>query len=98
MASHDRTAPRGVSPSRRLEAGRGGRAGERYWGTLSQIRGSGAATDFFLGGSLAPIGVTVSFLSATPGIDSLDRLVKWHKSLGQQLEINENPVGAPLGP
>jgi hypothetical protein len=27
--------------------------------------------------------------------DELDRLVKWHKSLGQQLEINENPVGAP---
>ena len=27
--------------------------------------------------------------------DELDRLVKWHRSLGQQLEINENPVGAP---
>jgi hypothetical protein len=31
----------------------------------------GAATDFFLGGSLAPIGVTVSFLSATPGMNSI---------------------------
>lgn len=60
-----------ASASRRLEAGRGGRAGERYWGTLSQVRGSGAATDFFLGGSLAPIGVTVSFLSATPGMNSI---------------------------
>ena len=57
--------------TRRLEAGRGGRAGERYWGTLSQMRGSGAATDSFLGGSLAPIGVTVSFLSATPGMNSI---------------------------
>ena len=56
---------------RRLEAGRGGRAGERYWGTLSQMRGSGVATDFFFGGSLAPIGVTVSFLSATAGMNSI---------------------------
>ena len=54
-----------------LEAGRGGRVGERYWGTLSQMRGPGAATDSFLGGSLAPIGVTVSFLSATPGMNSI---------------------------
>ena len=50
--------------------------------------------DFFLGGSLAPIGVTVSFLSATAA-DELDRLVNRHKSLGPQLEINENPLGAP---
>jgi hypothetical protein len=35
------------------------------------MRGSGAARDFFLGGSLAPIGVTVSFLSATPGMSSI---------------------------
>ena len=48
-----------TAPTRRLEAGRGGLAGERYSGTFSQMRGSGAATDFFLGGSLAPIGVTV---------------------------------------
>ena len=61
----------GATPSRRLEAGRGGRAGERYWGTLSQMRGSGAATDLILGGSLARIGVTVSFLSATPGMNSI---------------------------
>ena len=51
-------------------------------------------TDFFLGGSLAPLGATVSFLSAAAA-DELDRLVNWRKSLGQQLEINENPVGAP---
>jgi hypothetical protein len=50
--------------------------------------------DFFFGGSLAPIGVTVSFLSATAG-NELDGLVKWHTSLGPQFEINENPVGAP---
>jgi hypothetical protein len=36
-----------------------------------KMRGSGAATDFFLGGSLAPIGVTVSFLSATLGMNSI---------------------------
>jgi hypothetical protein len=35
------------------------------------MRGSGVATDFFLGGLLAPIGVTVSFLSATPGMNSI---------------------------
>jgi hypothetical protein len=35
------------------------------------MRGSGAATDFFRGGSLASIGVTVSFLSATSGMNSI---------------------------
>jgi hypothetical protein len=42
-------------------------------------------TDFFLGGSLAALGATVSFLSAAAA-DELDRLVNWRKSLGQQLE------------
>jgi hypothetical protein len=56
----------------------------------------GAVTDFFLGGSLAPLGVTVSFLSATAA-DELDRLVNWRKSLGQQLEIIEKGL-RPLNP
>jgi hypothetical protein len=36
-----------------------------------KMRGWGAVTDFFLGGSLAPIGVTVSFLSGTAGENSI---------------------------
>ena len=40
-------------------------------GASPKTRGSGAATDFFFSGSLAPIGVTVSFLSATPGMNSI---------------------------
>jgi hypothetical protein len=55
------------------------------------MRGWVAVTDFFPGGSLAPIGVTVSFLSATAG-EVLDRLVTWRESLGQQVEINENRI------
>jgi len=55
-----------------------------------------AVPDFIPWRSLAPNGVTVSFLSATAA-DELDRLVKWQGSLGPQLEMDEHPVGASLG-
>lgn len=62
--------------------------------TLSDER-MGAVTDFFLGGSLAPSVHRFVPLSNPPR--NSNRLVNWRKSLGQQLEINENPVGAPFG-
>jgi hypothetical protein len=57
----------------------------------------GAVTDFFLGGSLAPLGVTVSFVSAAAA-DELDRLLNWRKSLGQQLEITRRELPSALTP
>jgi hypothetical protein len=53
-------------------------------------------TILFLRGSLAPLGVTVSFLWAAAAYE-LDR-VNWRKSLEQQLEISEEGVPRPATP
>jgi len=55
----------------------------------------GGVTDHLPWRFARPLGVTVSFLSAT-GAAELDRLVNWRKSLGQQLDIKKK--GAPFGP
>lgn len=49
------------------------------------------------GGSLARLGVTVSFVSAA-AVDELDRLLNWRKSLGQQLEITKREHPSALDP
>jgi hypothetical protein len=54
----------------------------------------GAVTDFFLGGSLAPLGVTVSFVSAA-ATDELDRLLNWRKS---RTAARNHENGAPSSP
>ena len=72
--THAQTADRNDSQNRGRSPGRQwcGRGGRRSGtGAPPRMRGWGTVTIVFLGGSLAPLGVTVSFLSTAAAENSI---------------------------
>jgi hypothetical protein len=60
-------------------------------------RKDGGRDKFFLGGSLAPLGVTVSFVSAAPA-DKLDRLLNCVNDSDSRSNSREGSSLQPLTP